>query len=287
MKEKMKIMSIGDIHGRNTWKKAIFGSIADYNHWRNEIANGAKEAFEDQYPNLQTMDKIIFVGDYVDSFDVSNVDMKLNLEEIIHLKREYPDKIVLLIGNHDVQYIVPHQICSGYRPEMKYDFEDIFRKNDDCFQLAYYHETEADEDGRKKRTLWTHAGVTQGWLRSAKGLFEVPTFKHKEDFKDADLLRIDELLNKMWQYRLGILFNVDSDSGGMSQWAGPVWVRPRRLSWEALEGFDQVIGHTPQRTIKTQITDNASESTRTDMIDTIYLIDCLEHGDGTVLIKEY
>jgi hypothetical protein len=286
MKPKMKIMSIGDIHGRNTWKKAIFGSIADYNHWRTEIDNGAKEAFEDQYPNLQTMDKIIFVGDYVDSFDVNNIDMKLNLEEIIHLKREYPDKIVLLIGNHDVSYIVPHQICSGYRPEMKHDFEDIYRKNDDCFQLAFYHEREVEE-GKIKRTLWTHAGVTQGWLKLLREIIQKPGFKFLEDFKDMELARIDELLNKAWEYRLGVLFNVDGDSGGMSQYAGPVWIRPRRLSWEALEGFDQVIGHTPQRTIKVQVTENASESTYTDLIDSIYLIDCLEHGDGTVLIKEY
>lgn len=281
----MKIMSVGDIHGRNAWKNPIFGSVDDYNHWRREIDNGAKEAFEDQYPNLQAMDKIIFVGDYVDSFDVANVDMKLNLEEIIHFKREYPDKVVLLIGNHDVQYIEPNQICSGYRPEMKHDFGDIYRKNEDCFQMAYYHES--DIDGRKKRTLWTHAGVTQGWLKSLKDMIQKPGFRFSESFKDMEIARIDELLNKAWEYRLSILFNVDGDSGGMSQWAGPVWVRPRRLGWEALEGYDQVIGHTPQRTIKVQVTDNASESTHTDLIDSIYLIDCLEHGDGTVLIKDY
>jgi hypothetical protein len=124
-------------------------------------------------------------------------------------------------------------------------------------------------------------------LKTVKGLFDTPTFRHREDFKDADFIRIDELLNRMWEYRLNILFNVDSDSGGMSQWAGPVWVRPRRLSWEALEGYDQVIGHTPQKTIREMVTEKASETQYTHLIDTIFLIDCLEHGDGTVLIKNY
>lgn len=282
----MKVMSIGDIHGRNEWKSSIFGSIADYEHWRREVDEGIVEFMADQYPLLQSLDKIVFVGDYVDSFDIGNVEMKLNLEEIIHLKRTYPEKVVLLLGNHDIQYIVPNQICSGYRPEMKHDFGDIFNRNIDCFQAAFYYES-IDEEGNVKRTLWTHAGVTQGWLRSAKSLFNVDTFRHKEDFKDADFIRIDDLLNRMWEYRLNILFNVDSDSGGMSQWGGPFWVRPRRLSWEALEGYDQVIGHTPQRTIKTMVTENASETKYTHMIDTIYLIDCIEHGDGTVLIKDY
>jgi hypothetical protein len=282
----MKIMSIGDIHGRSQWKDAIFGSTLEYESWRREVDNGIQEFMADQYPLLSSLDKIIFVGDYVDSFTVNNVEMKLNLEEIIHFKKTYPDKVVLLIGNHDIQYILPNQICSGYRPEMKHDFGDIFNRNIDCFQMAYYHETE-DPFKNIKRTLWTHAGVTQGWLRSAKGLFDIETFRFHEDFKDADFIRIDELLNRMWEYRLNILFNVDSDSGGMSQWAGPVWVRPSRLSWEALEGYDQVIGHTPQRTIKTMISEKSSETQYTHMIDTIYLIDCLEHGDGSVLIKDY
>jgi len=282
----MKIMSIGDIHGRSQWKDAIFGSTMDYEHWRREADQGIVEIMADQYPKLQSLDKIVFVGDYVDSFDIKNPEMKLNLEDIIHFKRTYPDKVVLLLGNHDIQYIVPNQICSGYRPEMKHDFGDIFNRNIDCFQLAYYHETE-DPYKNIKRTLWTHAGVTQGWVRMAKNFCERDNFRHKEDFKDADAIRIDELLNRMWEYRLDILFTVDGDSGGMSQWAGPLWVRPRRLTWEALEGYDQVIGHTPQRTIKTMVTEKASETQYTHMIDTIFLIDCLEHGDGSVLIKDY
>jgi predicted MPP superfamily phosphohydrolase len=282
----MKIMSIGDIHGRNQWKHAIFGSIMDYENWRREADNGIHEFMADQYPTLNSVDKIVFVGDYVDSFDVKNPEMKLNLEEIIHLKRTMPEKVVLLLGNHDIQYIVPNQICSGYRPEMKYDFEHLFRSNLDCFQAAYYHETE-DPYKNIKRTLWTHAGVTQGWLTSVKEFIESDRFRHKEDFKDMDRARPDEIINKLWEYQVSILFNVDSDSGGMSRWAGPMWVRPRRLSWEALEGYDQVVGHTPQRTVKEMVTEKASETTFTHMIDTIFLIDCLEHGDGTVLIKNY
>jgi predicted phosphodiesterase len=284
MKTTMKIMSIGDIHGRNTWKTVLFGSLMDYNSWRTEVDNGAKEAFEDTYPIFNEMDKIVFVGDYVDSFDVQNLEMKLNLEEIIHLKSEYPDKVVLLLGNHDIQYIVADQICSGYRPEMKFDFQELFTKNIDKFTFAYYHEREID--GRLKRTLWTHAGVTHGWLRQLHATVKRDGFRFKADFEGDWNLRPDEIINKAWQYRLNILFNVDGDSGGYSEFAGPVWIRPRRLRWDALEGYDQVIGHTPHH----KVTEYDTEPTAgrwPEVKDTIFCVDCLEHGDGTVLIKEY
>ena len=281
----MKILSIGDIHGRNKWKNIIFGSLLDYDHWRKEADEGIAEFMADQYKMLNDVDKIVFVGDYVDSFDVPNVEMKQNLEDLIHFKKIFPDKVVLLLGNHDIQYIVPDQYCSGYRPEMKYDFGDLFQKNIDLFQMAYYHERVID--GRHKRTLWTHAGVTQGWLRQAKRSFTSDHYKFRDEFVGMEDARPDEILNKMWEYRHTALFNVDADSGGMSQYGGPLWVRPRRLVWEALEGYDQIIGHTPQPTIRTKIPLHCEEAERTDMIDTIYLIDCLEHGDGKYLLKDY
>lgn len=279
-------MSIGDIHGRNQWKNAIFGSIMDYEHWRNEADNNIHQFMEDQYPTLHSIDKIVFIGDYVDSFDVKNLEMKQNLEEIIHFKKKLPNKVVLLLGNHDIQYIVPDQICSGYRPEMEYDFYQLFNDNIDCFQMAYYYESE-DPYKNIKRTLWTHAGVSQEWLRSAKRVLESDKFRFKKEFEGADRMRVDELLNKMWDYRVDKLYDVDGDSGGWAPIGGPLWIRPRRLVREALEGFDQVIGHTPQRTIKTMVTEKALETQYYHMIDTIFLIDCLEHGDGTVLIKDY
>lgn len=277
----MRIMSIGDIHGRDTWKTSIFGSLKDYEFWRTEVDNGAGEAFIDDYPELKAADKIVFVGDYVDSFTVKNPEMKHNLLDIIHFKRTYPDKVVLLIGNHDVQYIVPDQICSGYRPEMKIDFEQIFRENDELFQLAYFVES---EDGT--RTLWTHAGVTEGWLNCLRKIVDSPKFRYKDHFIGWESMRVDELINLAWQFRLHVLFNVDSYSGGMSQWAGPVWVRPTILLWEALKGYNQVVGHTPQREITVKTTYD-TEDLSADVQDKIYLIDCLEYGDESVLIKNY
>ena len=73
----MRYITIGDIHGRDDW----------------------------QAINIRNYDKIIFIGDYVDSFEKSDFAILENLKKIISLKKRHPDKVVLLLGNHDVQYL--------------------------------------------------------------------------------------------------------------------------------------------------------------------------------------
>jgi hypothetical protein len=280
MKKTRKILSIGDIHGRNAWKIKLFGSISDFEFWAREVHNGAHEAFEQDYP-LHQWDKVIFVGDYVDSFNISNVEMLQNLRDIILLKETYPEKIVLLIGNHDVHYIIPDQYCSGYRPEMKHDFGQIFNDNLTKFQLAYFEDIPEYEGRKNRKVLWTHAGVTGGWLKILNESFTNERHRHYQILKEFADARIDRKLNLAWETRLSSLFLVDSYSGGMSQWAGPLWVRPGILEWEAIEGFDQIVGHTPKRSItKIWCPDESTES-NPNARDLIVLIDCLEHGDGT------
>lgn len=73
----MKIITIPDIHGRKFWRKVI----------------------ED---NLSKADKVVFLGDYFDPYNESNLeeDMIMMMEHIIKLKLNEPDKYILLIGNH-------------------------------------------------------------------------------------------------------------------------------------------------------------------------------------------
>jgi predicted phosphodiesterase len=109
----MKTVTIGDTHGA-------------------EVADVVGEIIDDH-------DKFIFVGDYVDSFFYDNVTMKKNLLDIIELKKKYPEKIVLLWGNHDIQYLlgVDKYGCTGYRPEMQHDFYEILNSNAGLFRFSY------------------------------------------------------------------------------------------------------------------------------------------------------
>lgn len=111
----MKALVIGDIHGKEDWKDV------DYMEY----------------------DRVIFVGDYLDSFTHSSAQLYSNLRGIIELKSFFPNKITLLLGNHDIQYFRFSWInatfrCSGYRPDLEYQFEvsKVFENNLSLFEIA-------------------------------------------------------------------------------------------------------------------------------------------------------
>lgn len=219
----MKAVGIGDIHGRGNWALV------------KELVN--------------KVDKIIFVGDYVDSFNVSNIEMMHNLNQIIDFKKENPTKVELLLGNHDLQYISifgSQFRCSGYRPEMKHDFEYLFRGNMDLFKLCYKHGD----------VIFTHAGITKGWLKFANG------FLKRFDLHD-DLSNIDVCLNNLLQTSSNwILSMIGEKRGGMKYDCGsPIWADRSEMVADAIDGFTQIVGHTPIDKIT--------------KIENTYYIDCL------------
>ena len=89
----MKIIVIGDIHGRDIWKEIV----------------------------KQEYDKVIFLGDYLDSYDLPVDKQRQNLIDILEFKANNRDKVELLIGNHDFQYLPGiNETYSGYNGfEMK------------------------------------------------------------------------------------------------------------------------------------------------------------------------
>ncbi len=243
----MKILTIGDVHGRDLWKFHTHGSHYEFNLWETACQAGADPTdydFWKEYTYAQ-VDKIIFVGDYVDSFDKTNEQILENLQEIITFKKALGDKVVLLLGNHDIQYIVPNEICSGFRGEMQFDLKQIFSENIDLFKVAHL---EKGQDGSK--WLWSHAGVTSGWYE--KDLLRdmnSEKYRHynitKEFFEERER-EVDEVINKAFELRMRTLWNVDSHSGGYCVWAGPVWVRPYIMNYWPMKGYNQIMGHTPQ-----------------------------------------
>ena len=201
MENRYNILTLGDIHGRSTWKDIVFGGETEFFFWKSSIEHGYLE-LDDNY-DFHKFDKIIFVGDYVDSYDIDNVTILENLQDIVLFAKKYPDLVVLLLGNHDVQYIVQNECCSGYRGEMRADLNEIFVTNKDLFKIAFLDVYEGEK--RTIKTLWTHAGVTHGWLRQLHATVKRDGFRFKDDFEGDWNLRPDEIINKAWQYRLNIL----------------------------------------------------------------------------------
>jgi hypothetical protein len=258
----MKILTIGDIHGKTSWKILTHGGYTEYSLWRNSVdESGGIDTSEFWNLPCFTYDKIIFVGDYVDAYDCSNVTIKHNLLDIIHFKKTLGDKVVLLWGNHDVQYFVKNNICSGYRAEMQYDLQLIFTENLELFEMAYEIVNE------EKSYLWTHAGVTSGWLKNLERDLWNPNYRFYDIVKEKNPQTIVEKLNFAWELRHVQIFAVDQDSGGSSLWGGPLWVRPRTLDKHPLVGVDQIVGHTYVKSVKTNVVENGEKHHYVDCLD--------------------
>lgn len=86
--ERKKLVVIGDVHGRTTWKQIV----------------------------EEPADMYVFLGDYVSTHDnITAFQQFLTFVEIIRFKLFNKDKVVLCIGNHDTQHLGYHWAeCSGF-----------------------------------------------------------------------------------------------------------------------------------------------------------------------------
>lgn len=221
----MKILSIGDVHGRDSWKFAI-------NYW------------DDLDNSINEYDKIVFVGDYVDSFDIDDLVMINNLLNIIELKKKYPEKIVLLWGNHDIQYLFGENkyLCSGFRKSIFITLHQIFTENRDLFQLAYQY----------KNYLWTHAGLHRGWYK--QWIEDKKYIIRGGEVKDY--LPIDktgneaDILNFCFEARHDAIFHVGWSRSGNQKVGGPLWADKNETYRKPVLGLHQIIGHSHVDSIK-------------------------------------
>lgn len=142
----MKILVLGDIHGRKFWRTAITN-------------------------NIDKVDKVIFLGDYLDPYE-DEIDenpelMECNgfydsqnllkmLEDIISLKKNEPNKYILLTGNHTDSYI-----WSKFNAATRTDYKNwekyhkFFSENLNLFNLVWV----------ENDVIFSHAGISEGWAK--------------------------------------------------------------------------------------------------------------------------
>lgn len=196
----MKHLIIGDLHGKDIWQKI----------------------------DINRYDKIVFVGDYIDHWTLPDSTIRLNLENIIKLKRQYMEKFELLLGNHDIQYLhYPHYLCSGFRPSMQKSLSFLFKRNSDIFKVAY----------QRGNTIISHAGITNKWYsefsnhRIIKGM-------NNENWTIAELFNKVESTVHRW-----LLHQAGSSRGGEGP-GGITWADRTELIADMLDGYHQIVGHT-------------------------------------------
>jgi hypothetical protein len=226
----MKFIVIGDIHGKSVWKK--IGDI--------EYLLSVDYCVDFDY------DKYIFLGDYCDAFDKNGREIIDNLIEIINFKLKYSDRVELLLGNHDLQYMFDYKNhgCSGFNGLFYLELNEIFRKYRDCFKACYGY----------NNMLFTHAGVTESWFD-----YEFPYNQCR--------LNIADNLNKAFNEKVKTLFNVSHYRGGFQMYGGIFWADLNELITDPLIGYHQVVGHTRVKEIFTETFDKNTSITFIDVLD--------------------
>lgn len=138
-----KILIVPDVHGRRFWEDAC------YNH---------KDEFE----------KIVFMGDYVSPYPDEGISNEEAIEvfmDVLDFKRKNPDKVVLLLGNHDCSYINT-EICECRTDHRNWSkLNTMYTENSRLFDIAW----ETTING--KRYFFSHAGVKKEWLKVIAGVW--------------------------------------------------------------------------------------------------------------------
>jgi hypothetical protein len=219
----VKIITIGDLHGSNAWK--------------------------DIDPEL--WDRIIFIGDYVDSRELDSLTVLSNLEEIIQFKKTFPDKVILLWGNHDLAYFYgghERHYCLGFKKKLLPIFYSVFTSNRQLFHAAW----------QTGSYLWTHAGIAEKWY----------DLYLKEKILPADKNLADSL-NRLFNEYFPPLYLIGAYRGGLHESGGIFWADRIETRPDPLRGYNQIVGHT-QTGNGILIFDNYSNDT------SITCVDCLE-----------
>ena len=214
---------IGDIHGRDAWKRLVDEDCIN-----------------------------IFVGDYFDPYDeIHFMDLQYNFMEIIEYKKKPPEKVVLLYGNHDYEYL-PGIFEKSNRFDNKnaQNISWFLMKAIDLFEGVAYA---IGED-----YLVSHAGITRDWKNT-----------YLPDVVDIKPSSIAAAINDLWNKDKNP-FSFSSNCYG-NDWYGEdprhslIWVRPESLCLHNLyrgTNIKQIVGHTKVK----EITEIAG----------VVLVDCLD-----------
>jgi predicted phosphodiesterase len=249
----MKTCIIGDIHGRSVWKLITY---------------------------LENPDRVIFIGDYFDSFDISGVEQIHNFKEIIEYKEtaftnagkddQHKTDVILLIGNHDHHYFpeIGNTGTSGFQTTLAPSIMQVIDENRQHLQMAY----QMDE------FLFTHAGVSSKFMDNVFGVNGWKT----ETIAD-NLNELFKYKPRTFEFGMAVDMNVAGwlDPSGDNIDQSPIWIRPKslmRVNRNTLrEQVIQVVGHTQVHEIDV---DGNSTGGR------YYFIDCLGTSGQYMVIND-
>lgn len=248
----MKTILLGDTHGRDTWKQIV-----------------AQET---------DADRIVFIGDYFDSFDIPGVVQLQNFLDIIEFKKTSDKEIVLCFGNHDYHYMpgftgMPY---SGYQAGLAYQFRDVISQNLEHLQMAYLFDD----------VLCSHAGIGMEWVERNFGKVGDKSSHNVNVSTLNGVQALVDLINEHFKFKPGIFeFNGWNPYGDNTSQT-PIWIRPGSLmkankGTKLKETIRQVVGHTHVKSIPDMLKAVAQNAG-----NRYFMIDALDDSTGYLICQD-
>lgn len=204
------ILILPDIHGRAFWEEAVTETIK--------------------------YDKVVFLGDYLDPYDHEGImsdDALDNFHNILAFAHANEDKVVLLLGNHDMHYVSLEYAylaqSSRYDKDRAYAYHQLFEEHRQLFTLAW------ETLWKGRRVLFTHAGVSDGWYQA-----------NKKVIGEMNSDNLNHLLDTI--EGIQALGQIGYERGGRHRWGSMVWADVYELALsKPFPDVYQVFGHSQQR----------------------------------------
>lgn len=172
-------------------------------------------------------DQVIIMGDYLDDWGVSSTVNTEAAQKILAWARRQGN-VTLLFGNHDLAYYSGSGGCSGNDFTISGKVHRLFEDNLDILRAA---QSSGD-------WLFTHAGLCASW---AQQNLQEP----------ASPLETAAQINELLESREGLqqLESCGRRRGGWQR-PSPLWADWSELAADYYPGFNQIVGHSPQKTCK-------------------------------------
>ena len=193
----LRILAFGDIHGRGVWKDVI------------------------DREGIDNLDLIVFLGDYFTSREGIPVNVQEeNFRHIVDFKNMYPEKVVLLRGNHDME------ACKYYWAECHPSHRSKWVvENKDWFLENTQWVLQIDD------VVFSHAGITKRWYEDM-----CETYPEITCFEDINKIEPSEMF--------GFRPSKFSDYSGESETQPCTWIRPAFLCEYGFPEIRYVVGHS-------------------------------------------
>lgn len=187
--------------------------------------------------NIDKVDKVVLLGDIVDNWeadewwDVKERNPLTIINRVGQLKRKYLDKIIWLLGNHDLSYLASsrtNQSVSGHQWRHSVAIGDCLRNYVNDIDVAV----------QLDKWVFSHAGFSTIWKKACS--------EYNPEIDEAKL--IDEVNRSFHEEMLSGISLVPLHFRGLcgsgdDPEEGPLWIRPNSLTlYTAYK--KQVVGHT-------------------------------------------